>query len=186
MASTDPLLGSVELWPMNFAPRGWTFCNGQLLPIAQHTALFSLLGTTYGGDGRTTFGLPDLRGRIALGAGSAPGLSSYALGTRAGEENVVLTEGDLPAHDHALGAGVTATLAAGTAAGTLAVPEPGRVIAGHTGAFAPVDAATSSVGGLSVSGATENAGGGGAHENRQPYLTLNFIIALVGVYPSRN
>ncbi len=186
MASSDPLLGSIELWPMNFAPRGWAFCHGQLLPISQNTALFSLIGTTYGGDGRTSFGLPDLRGRIALGAGAGPGLSSYPLGAKAGAESVTLSESQLPAHDHTLGSGVAATLGSSTSAGTVAVPEPGRVVAAHTAAFSPADTANSNLGGLSVSGDTDTVGGSQSHENRQPYLTLHFIIALVGIYPSRS
>ena len=97
----EPFLGQLMLVPYNFAPRGWAFCEGQLLPISQYSALFSLLGTTYGGDGRTTFGLPDLRGRVPIGAGQGPGLSNYVLGAKSGVEQVTLTGSQIPSHSHA-------------------------------------------------------------------------------------
>lgn len=186
MASTDPLLGSVELWPMNWAPRGWALCEGQLLSIAQNTALFSLLGTTYGGDGRTTFGLPDMRGRVPVGQGHGPGLSDYRLGEKSGQETVTLSEAQLAAHDHDLGPGVTATLAASLANGSQAQPGPGRILAAHPGAYTGDALPNSSIDGVSVAGSTEDTGGDQAHENRQPYLVMSYIIALVGIYPSRN
>src|SRR3954468_23228168 len=99
---SEPFLGEIRMFGGNFAPRGWAFCNGQILSIAQNTALFSLLGTTYGGNGQTTFGLPDLRGRVAVSAGQGPGLSNYSLGELAGSESVTLTSANMPAHNHSV------------------------------------------------------------------------------------
>jgi microcystin-dependent protein len=140
-SGADPFIGEVGLFANNFAPRGWAFCDGQLLDISQNTALFSLLGTTYGGDGRTTFGLPDLRGRTAIHAGTGPGLTPRTLGSTTGVEDVTLTEAQMASHNHTL--------------------PPSSDMTGSTG-------------------------GGQPHYNMQPSLALNYIIALSGVYPSRN
>ena len=160
----DPLLGMIVLFAGNFAPRGWAFCNGQLLSIAQNTALFSILGTTYGGDGRTTFALPDLRGRVPLhaGASTGPGLSHRELGERGGSESVALTGAQLPPHQHTL----------------QAAPEANGDPAGGI-----LAAATDEKRGQTVTGV---AGGGQPHDNMQPYLGLNYIIALQGIFPSRD
>lgn len=170
--SQEPFIGEIRLFAGNFAPRGWAFCDGQLLPIAQNQALFSIIGTTYGGDGRTTFALPDLRGRAPIHAGSGPGLTPRVLGARGGEEQVTLTESQLPQHTH--------SLMASTAKADTKTPT-GEVLGGNTKNYtAPptnVDTDISSIG---------IAGEGQAHNNMQPYLTLNYIIALQGIYPSRN
>jgi microcystin-dependent protein len=165
----DPFLGEIRLVAFTFAPRGWAFCAGQLLSISQNTALFSLLGTTYGGDGRTTFALPDLRGRVPVGAGQSASGSTYALGFTGGQEAVKLTASQMPAHSH--------PVRASSGASTTGNPSNGVPAAG--GAY----------------GATRNAkmsaemigrsGGGQAHDNRQPYVSLNYIIALQGIFPSQ-
>ncbi len=160
----EPFLGQLMLVPYNFAPRNWAFCEGQLLPISQYSALFSLLGTNFGGDGRTTFGLPDLRGRVALGAGQGPGLSNYVLGEKAGQEQVTLLASQIPAHAHA-----ASTQSASESNPTANVP-----------AFVPIYSKTADAA-LAPSG-----GQSGAHENRQPFLVLNYVIALQGIFPSRS
>jgi len=158
----------------NFAPRGWGFCNGQILPIAQYTALFSILGTTYGGDGQTTFALPDLRGRVPVHPGTGPGLSAYSLGQSGGAENVTLTEGQIPSHTHAL------NVAEGDAVEI--TPSTARVL-GRAAEDIYTDAAPTS----SLSpGAVASSGGSQPHPNVQPYRCVNFIIALEGIFPSRS
>lgn len=167
-AAQEPFLGEVSVFGFNFCPRGWAPTQGQVLPIAQNTALFSLLGTTYGGDGRTTFALPDLRGRVVIAPGQGPGLSNYALGQEGGTEASSLSVAQMPVHAHnytGAGAGTTAEVKA-------ASNEKGvAVLTGLDG------------GGL-VS--TQNTGGSQAHENRQPYLAMTTCIALQGIFPSRD
>ncbi|MEM7479893.1 MAG: tail fiber protein [Acidobacteriota bacterium] len=171
---SEPFVGEVRMFAGNFAPRGWAFCDGQLLAVSQNDALFSLLGTIYGGDGRTTFGLPDLRGRVPIHAGSGPGLSPRRLGAKAGVENVTLTVNQLPSHTHAM-------QAANTQANN---QQPvGRAPASTIGIDAwaedpdPVNFSTQSI---------TNVGGSRSHTNLQPFLCIHFIIALVGIYPSRH
>ncbi len=165
----EPFLGSILLFAGNFAPQGWAFCNGQILPITQNTALFSLLGTTYGGNGTSTFALPDLRGRVPIHFGQGPGLSSYVEGQVGGAENVTLIATQMPQHQHLQPA---TNGDEGTNRPNGAVPARGGVYAASSdgSALAPTSA----------------AGGNQAHENLQPYLALNFIIALQGIFPSRN
>lgn len=184
--SAEPLLASVCIFAGNFAPRGFAFTHGQLLAISQNTALFSLLGTTYGGDGRVTFGLPDTRGRVVMGAGHGPGLSNYILGQRGGTETVTMTTAQMPSHNHSATTAVTAH--AVSSAGSTANPDSNSWAA--TGrdrdysANAPdVDMAP---GVMTATTTVGNTGGSQAHENRMPYLVLNYIIALQGLYPSRN
>ena len=168
----EPFLGQLMCVGFNFAPRGWAFCNGQIMAIAQNTALFSLLGTTYGGNGQTTFGLPDLRGRVALGFGQGPGLSNYTQGEVAGVETVTLNSQQMPLHNHAINA---SNLDA-------ADQTPGGNFPSGGGAYnnpaPPRQAMNAAMCG--------NAGGNQPHENRQPYLVLNWVIALQGIFPSRN
>ncbi|TPW18541.1 MAG: Tail collar domain-containing protein [Halothiobacillaceae bacterium] len=168
----DVFLGQLLLVPYNFAPQGWAFCNGQLLPIAQNTALFSLLGTTYGGNGQTTFALPDLRGRVPLSSGQGPGLSNYALGEVGGAENITLLAAQMPQHGH--------SVQANSGDPTDTTPTNNVPAGGSTGSY---NAAANSVMAAGMIGA---AGGSQPHENRPPYLTLNWIIALEGIYPSRS
>ena len=167
----DPFIAEIIMFGGNFAPRGWAFCDGQLLAIAQNTALFSILGTTYGGDGRTTFALPDLRGRAAVHPGHGPGLSSYNLGQRGGSETNTLNINQLPAHNHAISAKEEAN----------AADPSGNYIAG-TGSNAFGTTADKQMNANS----TANAGGGQSVNNIQPFECVNYIIALEGTFPSRS
>ena len=176
----DPFLASIIMFGGNFAPRGWAFCEGQLLAIAQNDALFSILGTTYGGDGRTTFALPDLRGRAAIHPGTGPGLSNHRLGDKGGAERVTLNATQLPAHTHA----ITAQVGVSTGNGTTDEPDT-NVLAGTAGnTYAAASAANGHLGGVSASAA--QTGGNQPFGIMQPYLAINFIIATVGTYPSRS
>lgn len=174
-----PFIGEIRMFGGNFAPRGWAFCNGQLLSIAQNTALFSLLGTTYGGNGQTTFALPDLRGRAALHAGQGPGLSSYSQGQVGGQETVTLNQNQLPVHSHTLN-GVAAGGNQASPAGNLPAVES----TGTSMNYASPNPPTVSV--PMAAQAIGNAGGGQPVPVVQPYLVINYIIALTGIYPSRN
>jgi microcystin-dependent protein len=166
----DPFLGEIRLFAGNFAPNGWALCNGQIMSIAQNTALFSLLGTTYGGNGQTTFALPDLRGRVPVHAGQGPNLSNYSLGQQGGVESVTLTTNHMPAHTHTLNASSNDET---TNRPTNAVPAKGGVYDGTLNT-------------TMNPGVVGNAGGSQPHENLPPHLTLNYIIALQGIFPSRN
>ena len=172
---SEPFIAEIRIFAGIFAPRGWAFCNGQLLPIAQNTALFSLIGTTYGGDGRTTTALPDLQGRVPMHPGNGPGLTSRRLGQRGGVAEVALTDAQLASHSHALMASPNPAEALSPDGTGLARAVGASVY--QTGSAAPVQMAAD---------ALPEVGGGGPHNNLHPYLTLNFIIALVGLYPSRN
>jgi microcystin-dependent protein len=172
-------LGEIKIFAGNFAPRNWMFCDGQLLPIAQNSALFSLLGTTYGGDGRTTFGLPDLRGRAPIHEGTGPGLTPKSLGSKGGSETTTLTASQLPAHTHPLkGTSSTATTESG--AGAMLATTPQNVTGVRT--YNPSNASLITLHSDSIA---PNSGGQ-SHNNMPPYLTVNYIICTVGVFPSRN
>ena len=172
----EPILGQICLFGFNWAPRGWAQCNGQLLPISQNTALFSLLGTLYGGDGITTFGLPDLRGRVAIGAGQGPGLSAYTQGEQTGTENVTLISSQMPSHTHLMTAS-TDSQSSGS---------PGGNSFGSAGRGAGDNVYAKGATNLIPMGCSVTpAGGGQPHNNLQPLLVLNYCIALEGVYPSR-
>ena len=166
-----PFIGELKLAGFNFAPRGWAFCNGQLLPIAQNTALFALLGTNYGGNGQTTFALPDLRGRTPVHIGS-----NVNLGEQGGVESVTLTVAQLPAHGHTL-AGSSDLANASAPGGALPAAKP----RGGINRYAPAGSDT-----VMAPGSVAAAGGGQPHNNMQPYLVLSWLIALEGVFPSRN
>lgn len=170
----EPFIGQVQIWACNFSPRGWAFCNGQLLPIAQNTALFSLLGTTFGGDGRSTFGLPNLQGRSAMHPGRGPGLTSRVLGQFTGTPTVTLVESQLPNHSHSVGCS--------TSPGSSLSPVDN--IPANSG-FGDTEFSTSQNSSFN-SKVISSQGGGQAHANNQPFLGLNFCIALVGLYPSRS
>ena len=172
----EPFLGQIKIFAGNFAPRGWAFCDGQLLPINQHSALFSLLGTTYGGDGRTTFALPDLRGRAPIHVGTGQGLSPRTMGQRGGLEQVTLTESQIPAHNHPANSGTVGNRV--EAAGNYWSSDAAGNSAGFNTAH---DAALMAVGAIDM-----DQGSTAAHNNMQPCMGLNFIIALQGWYPSRN
>lgn len=174
---SEPFVAEIRIFAGNFAPRGWAFCNGQLLPISQNTALFSLIGTTYGGDGRTTTALPNLQGRAPMHPGRGPGLSDRRLGESGGAERVTLSEAQMPSHQH--GVNYTDELL-GTTTPTDALPGSSGGRGGGTALYKDGGAT------LENGGASRNAGGSQPHNNLQPFLTMNFIIALVGLYPSRS
>lgn len=169
----DPFVAEIRIFPFNFAPKGWAFCDGQLLPLSQNTALFSLLGTTYGGDGKSNFALPDLQGRAPMHPGQGPGLSLHDLGETGGSETVTLLESEIPVHGHTL----------------LASPEIGedRTASGESLAVSTGGALYTAQTNVVQMAATAlpPTGGEQPHNNMMPYLTLNFCIALQGVFPPR-
>lgn len=171
---SEPFIAEVRIFAGNFAPRGWAFCSGQLLPISQNTALFSIIGTTYGGDGRTTTGLPNLQGRAPMHPGRGPGLTSRRLGERGGNANTQLSEAQMPGHKHHMQANTELANTTDTSNSQLSTAEPHQIYGPltDTETMAPQ--------------AVANAGNGQGHNNLQPYLGLNFIIALIGLYPSRS
>jgi microcystin-dependent protein len=172
---SDPFIAEIRIFAGNFAPRSWAFCDGALLPIATNTALFSLVGTTYGGDGRTTFGLPDIQGRAVIGPGSGPGLTPRSLGVRGGTETETLTTAHLPAHTHAAVGAHPIPGDDDDPQDNLLAATPGANVYGAAGSL--TDMAASSL---------SSTGGADAHTNLQPYLALYYIIALVGIFPSRS
>ncbi|MEP3892153.1 MAG: tail fiber protein [Hellea sp.] len=181
---SDPFIAQVTMFGGNFAPRAWAFCAGQLLPISQNTALFSLIGTTYGGDGRTTMALPDLRGRAPIQQGRGPGLSTYRLGQRGGAENTVMTSATMPNHSHAM------TTSINVVDDNANSGEPaGRVFANAVGGGAKpyaTEATDENMAPGALTTTLNTAGSGASYTNMQPFQTANYIIALQGVFPSRN
>ena len=169
----EPFVGEIRMFTGNFAPAGWALCNGQLLAISQNTALFSLLGTFYGGNGIQTFGLPNLQGAFAVGQGQGPGLSARELGETGGVSSVSLTTAQIPPHKHLINAGSPAST--GVASSSVVPASSGSAVF-----HGPTDLQAMSANELAV------GGGGAAHENRQPFLVVNFIIALQGVFPARS
>ncbi len=169
----SPFIAEIKMFGGNFAPRNFAFCNGQILAIAQNTALFSLLGTTYGGNGQTTFALPDLRNRAPLHPGQGPGLSDRLLGETGGEDNHTLTTQEMPAHTHTVNASTTGAPST----------SPTNRFPGQVPTLNLYGTATDAT---MAAGSVATVGGGLPHENRQPFLYVNFIIALQGVFPSRN
>lgn len=184
-AQSDPYLGQMMVWGGNFCPRGWFTATGSLLPISSNTALFSLLGTTYGGDGRTTFALPDMRGRAPIAPGTGPGLSTYVLGQRGGVETVTLNETTMPSHTHT--AIADANLPTSSAAPDTNSPN-GNSLATYPAGTNAYKSGAGDQTGMTVLGsiAINNTGGSQAHENRSPYIAAQWCIAGVGVFPSRN
>ena len=173
---SEPFIAEIRIFAGNFAPRGWAFCDGQLLSIAQNNALFALVGTIYGGDGRTTLALPDLRGRAPMGSGNAPGLSGRAIGQVLGSETAALTAAQIPSHDHILSAQARPADQSNPTGNALGVP-----VRSDDGIYANAGNLVSMAG-----GAISSAGGGQAHTNLQPYLAISYIIALQGLFPSRS
>jgi microcystin-dependent protein len=175
---SEPFLAEVRIVGFNFAPRGWAFCDGQILPINQNQSLYSLLGTTYGGDGRTSFALPDMRGRVPMHVGRSNGGEAHREGQKSGEETHTLSAGEMPQHDHVLNAtNVAANSSIPDDALLAETPTSVGPIYSDAGADPNVSLASTSV---------ANVGGGQAHENMQPYIAVNFCIALQGLFPSRN
>lgn len=171
---SEPFVGEIRMFGFNFAPQGWALCNGQTLPINQNQALFSLLGTTYGGDGTTTFALPDLQSRVAVHQGQSPGLSAYGIGQAGGAESVTLLPAQMPAHTHSVHA----------SGGPAEAQRPG----GRALARASTDIYVAKPDGSTVmnAGMLGDAGGSDPHPNIQPYLVLNFCIALQGIFPAQS
>lgn len=194
MGQGNPYIGAMILFAGNFAPRGWAFCEGQLLSIAQNTALFSILGTTYGGDGRTTFALPDMRGRGPISPGTGPGLPTYRLGSRSGQASHVINQLELPSHTHQQAAGsITGTIKIGanTEAGTSSEAADQTFGDAAAGGIYNNQAADEFLG----APVTQNlvpavqfglTGGTQEHNNMQPYTAIPYIIALQGIFPSRS
>lgn len=176
---SEPFLAEVKMFGFNFPPRGWAQCDGQILPISQNQSLYSLLGTTYGGDGRSTFGIPELRGRVPIHVGNSnsPGSTDHTIGQRSGEQGHVLATNEMPTHTHTLRA----------TDGTPASPNPGGARLAPAGggrvAVVPYGPATNLT---PLDPETVGQTGGGAHNNMQPYQVVNFCIAIQGVFPSRN
>jgi len=176
----DAFIGEIRMFAGNYAPRGWAFCHGQLLQVSEYTPLFALLGNTYGGDGRTNFALPDLRGRGPVGTGQGPGLSNYLLGKKGGWETVRLTVNQMPAHSHP----AEATVNASSEEGNSAVPT--KNVWAKTPEGSPGYSTTSNTAmGGAVNVTVGQAGGGQSHENRPPYQVINYIICLQGIFPPR-
>jgi microcystin-dependent protein len=169
----DPFVAEIRIFPFNFAPKGWAWCNGQLLPLSQNTALFSLLGTTYGGDGKSTFALPDMQGNAPIHAGQGPGLSLYDLGQMGGSETVTLLQSEMPAHSH--------TLRGDEDDGSFKTPSNMFLGSGNQMYISVSPTVNTSL----APEALAPAGGDQPHNNLMPYLTLNFNIALQGVFPPR-
>lgn len=177
------MIGEVRMFAGNFAPKNWAFCQGQTIAITSNTALFSILATTYGGNGTTTFMLPDLQGRVCIGAGNGPGLSPYALGEKGGTENVTLTLQQMPAHIHAAAGTVSPWVNAGS--GDESNPNNEYNAISTIGDLYS-DSRNTTMGPSPVTATISNAGGNGPHSNQQPYLGMNYVICMYGVYPSRN
>lgn len=169
---SSPFLAEIRMVGFNFAPTGWAFCNGQILPISQNTALFALLGTYYGGDGKSTFALPNLQGSFAIGQGQGGGLSIYDLGQQGGEDNVTLIQSEIPTHIH--------MAQALDAVGDTPVPQA-NILARYPGAYQTSASGLNQMNPLALA----IAGGSLPHNNLQPYLTVNYVIALQGVFPAR-
>lgn len=171
----DPFVAEIRIFPFNFAPRGWAWCDGQLMPLSQNTALFALLGTTYGGNGKSNFALPDLQGRTPMHPGQGPGLSEHFLGEVSGSETVTLLESEMPSHSHAMRASADPANAQ--------IPSPAVTLARSAGGSAY---STTTTGLVPMSDMTLTpAGGDQPHNNMQPYLTFYFCIAMQGVFPPR-
>lgn len=185
-AQTDQFVGEVRIFAGNFAPRGWAKCEGQLLPISQNTALFSLLGTTYGGDGRTNFALPDLRERVAIAPGQGPGLSLRDLGETGGQAAVTLLPANLPSHTHVADIKVSSSAGnSSTATTTSSLAAPMQSFNGVDRLMLPYNNATGDITSSSRSLQTGVAGSSSPLSIEQPYLVCNYIIALQGVFPPR-
>jgi microcystin-dependent protein len=200
----DTFIGQIIMFAGNFAPRDWAFCDGELLPISQNQSLYSILGTTYGGDGRTTFGLPDFRGRVPIGQGQGNGLTTRRMGEQIGIEDVTLSTAQMPIHSHAAettisGSSVTAKLKASSAEGTTNVPlnnylaKPSNIGLQSINMYdssADIEMASDAIeidlSAVTANTTTDDTGGNSAHNNIQPSLVMNYIICVNGVYPSRS
>jgi microcystin-dependent protein len=183
--STEPFIGEVKLLGFYFAPLGYMTCQGQLLPISQNTALFSLLGTTYGGDGQTTFGLPDLQGRVPIGQGQGPGLPYYTIGEEAGTPSVTLTTANMPPHVHPA-VGINVQIPVSTGGADQSTPDRAYLADLGTDKYSSISTAGAHSGAPVVSGTTGITGSGVPVGIMNPYLVLNYSVAIEGIFPSRN
>jgi microcystin-dependent protein len=184
--STEPFIGEIKIFGFNFAPRGYATCQGQILSISQNTALFSLLGTTYGGNGQTTFALPDLQGRVAVGQGQGAGLPPYTIGQSAGVNTVTLTSANMPNHVHGLSTAKT-TIAVNASVADANSPDSAYLASNNTTAlYAEAPQAGKFLAPAAISGNTDPAGSNSPFDITNPYLTINYSIALEGIFPSRN
>jgi len=182
--STEPFIGEIKIFGFDFAPKSYANCNGQLMPISQNTALFSLLGVQYGGNGQTTFGLPDLRGRMPIGQGSGPGLPSHSIGEVSGTTSVSLLTSNLPAHTHP-GQGITVNVPVATNNGDVSDPSGAYLAKGSSDVYSSV-ATSNNYGPLTVAGQTGITGSNLPVDITNPYLVINYSIAIYGIFPSRN
>lgn len=182
--STEPFIGEIKIFGFNFAPQSYMTCQGQILSIAQNTALFSLLGTTYGGNGQTTFALPDLQGRVPIGQGTGPGLPNYNMGQRSGATTATLLTANMPIHNHAA-TGINVRIPV-TAASEDSAATNNYIGNAVNDTFGPSPSASDSLGAPVVSGSTAMAGGSQPFSIMNPYLTINYSIAIYGIFPSRN
>lgn len=182
--STEPFIGEIKIFGFNFAPQSYMTCQGQILSIAQNTALFSLLGTTYGGNGQTTFALPDLQGRVPIGQGTGPGLPGYTMGQVGGTPTTTLISSNMPIHNHAAtGINVRIPVTSASEDSSATNNYIGNAV---NDTFGPVASPTASLGAPVVSGATAMAGGSQPFSIMNPYLAINYSIAIFGIFPSRN
>ncbi len=183
--STEPFIGEIKLFGFNFAPKGYALCNGAIMSIAQNTALFSLLGTVYGGNGQTTFGLPDLQGRAPIGQGQGQGLPAYTIGAKAGATSVTLTTANMPAHVHAVN-GMVVKMGVFTGVGEDSSPNGNYPATAGSDLYAGSSTPNNFMGPAQVSGTTDVAGGNLPIGTLPPYLVMNYSIAIQGIFPSRN
>lgn len=182
----DGFLGEIKMFAGSYAPANWAFCWGQMLAINDYNALYAVLGTTYGGDGRNTFALPDMRGRAPVGAGTGPGLTSRISGQMSGQERVSLTVNDIPAHSHGV-SGLTATVECNNVSGEEAAPAGLQFgIAVDNSYNETTPAGTMAPGNVAFGGQVDPEGGSISHSNMQPWMGINYIICLMGMYPPRN
>lgn len=183
--STEPFIGEIKLLGFDFAPKSYANCYGQLMPINQNAALFSLLGTTYGGNGQTNFALPDLRGRMPIGQGTGNGLSSHSMGEMSGYSNITLLTANLPAHNHPAN-GITVNTPVSNGGGDTASPQGAFLANNGSEVFSSVATSGANYGALSVSGNTGASGSSVPFSVMNPYLVMNYSIAIYGIFPSRN
>jgi microcystin-dependent protein len=182
--STEPFIGEIKILGFNFPPRGYTLCSGQLISIAENTALFSLIGTNYGGDGQVTFGLPDLQGRAPIGQGQGPGLPDYVIGQKGGNTQTTITVANMPAHSHPA-QGITVNMPVSNNNGDVSDPSGAYLAKGSSDIYSSV-ATSNSYGALTVAGQTGITGSNTPIDITNPYLAINYSIALEGIFPSRN
>ncbi len=183
--STEPFIGEIKLLGFNFPPKGYQLCQGQILSIASNTALFSLLGTTYGGNGQTTFGLPDLRGRMPIGQGQGLGLPGHSMGEASGNTSVTLLTSNLPAHNHPA-QGITVNIPVSTGGADATSPAGAYLAAAPTDFYSSVPTSGANYGTLNVGGTTGISGSNMPVSIMNPYLVMNYSIAIYGIFPSRN